>query len=64
MRLDFKLAVIKSGRPQYEIAREVGVPESRLSKFIRGYGSLRPEQVEKLASILGLEQESAGGKVS
>lgn len=54
MRLDLKLAVIQSGRPQYVIAQEIGVPESRLSKFIHGYGTLRHDQVEKLHALLGL----------
>jgi hypothetical protein len=55
MRLDIKLAVVQSGRRQYEIAQELGVPESKLSKFIHGYGTLRPEQIEKLHALLGLE---------
>ena len=56
MRLDIKLAVIQSGRPQYAIAQEIGVPESRLSKFIHGYGTLQREHVDKLYTLLGLEQ--------
>jgi hypothetical protein len=28
MRLDIKLAIVKSGRPQYQIAQALGVPES------------------------------------
>ena len=63
MRLDLKLAIVKSGRPQYEIARELGVPESSLSKFIGGYGSLRPEQVKKLEAILRVEEETASGAI-
>ncbi len=55
MRLDIKVAIVKSGRAQYEFAHEIGVSESRLSKFIRGYGTLRPEQAQKLAELLGLE---------
>jgi hypothetical protein len=33
MRLDIKLAIVQSGRPQYAIAQELGVQESWLSKF-------------------------------
>ena len=54
MRLDIKLAIMQSGRAQYAIAQDIGVPESRLSKFIRGYGTLRQEQGEKLQALLGL----------
>jgi plasmid maintenance system antidote protein VapI len=57
MRLDIKLAIVKSGRPQYVIAQELGVPESTLSKFVRGYGALRPEQEQKLTEMLGLQGE-------
>lgn len=57
MRLDIKLAIVKSGRPQYQIAHELGVPESQLSKFVRGYGALRPEHERKLMQLLGLDRE-------
>ncbi|MBI4639921.1 MAG: helix-turn-helix transcriptional regulator [Candidatus Tectomicrobia bacterium] len=63
MYLDLKVAIVKSGRLQYQIAQELGVPESRLSKFLRGYGSLRPEQIQQLHAILGLERaENASTK--
>ena len=58
MRIEIKLAIVRSGRPQYAIAHELGVPESRLSKFVRGYGTLRPEQERRLAELLGLREES------
>ncbi len=54
MRLDIKLAIVQSGQPQYAIAQQIGVPESRLSKFIHGYGTLRQEHVDKLQVLLGL----------
>ena len=58
MRLDIKLAIVKSGLPQYRIAQKLGVPESTLSKFVRGYGALRQEQEAKLAELLGLRADS------
>jgi len=60
MHLDFKVAIVRSGKPQYRFAQEIGVSESRLSKYIRGYGSLRPEQIEMLAALLGLQKEFVG----
>ena len=54
-RLDLKIAIIRSGRHQYEIARTLGASENALSKFIRGHGTLRPEHVEKLYALLGLK---------
>lgn len=55
VHLDIKLAIVQSGQPQYAIAQQIGVPESRLSKFIRGYGTLRKEQVARLYELLGLK---------
>jgi transcriptional regulator with XRE-family HTH domain len=60
MHLDEKLAIVKSGKPQYWFAQHIGVSESRLSKYLRGYGSLGPEQLEKLAALLGLQKEFVG----
>jgi transcriptional regulator with XRE-family HTH domain len=54
-RLDLKVAIIRSGRHQYEIARAIGVSENALSKFICGHGTLRPEHLEKLNTLLGLK---------
>ena len=61
MRLDVKVAILKSGRKQYEIARELGIPESSLSKYIRGYGVLSPGHKSKLAQLIGLSQEGSAG---
>ena len=58
MLYDIKLAILKSGRPQYEIAREVGISDSQLSKFLYGRARLRPELVRKLRILLGVEAES------
>ena len=60
MHLDLKVTIVRSGKPQYWFAQQIGVSESRLSKYLRGYGSLRPEQLEKLAVLLGLQKEFVG----
>ena len=52
---------MKSGRKQYEIAQELGVPESTLSKYVRGYGVLSQDQATKLAQLIGLEEEVIEG---
>jgi hypothetical protein len=59
MRLDVKIAILKSGRRQYEIAQELGVPESTLSKYVRGYGVLSQDHTCKLAQLIGLPQEGS-----
>jgi plasmid maintenance system antidote protein VapI len=61
MRLDIKVAIVKSGRKQYEIAQELGVPESTLSKYVRGYGVLSQDHATKLAQLIGLEEEVIEG---
>ena len=57
MRLDYKLAILKSGRRQYEIAHASGLSEGRLSRFIRGRERLRPEEENRLRTVLGLGTE-------
>ena len=61
MRLDVKMAILKSGREQYEIAQELGIPESTLSKYVRGYGVLSQDHTSKLAQLIGLSQEGSAG---
>jgi len=57
MRLDFKIAILKSGKHQFEIAHEANLSEGRLSRFLRGREQLRPEEEAKLAAILGVTAE-------
>jgi hypothetical protein len=57
MRLDYKLAILKSGRYQFEIAHASGLSEGRLSRFIRGREHLRPEEEQRLRTVLGLVTE-------
>jgi hypothetical protein len=60
MRFDYKLAILKSGRYQFEIAHESGLSEGRLSRFIRGREHLKPEEEQRLRTVLGLEVEVEG----
>jgi DNA-binding transcriptional regulator YdaS (Cro superfamily) len=43
MRIDIKLAMVRCGTPQYQVAQAIGVSENALSKYIRGHGKLPPE---------------------
>ena len=61
MRLDVKVAIVKSGRKQYEIAQELGIPESTRSKDVRGYGALSQDHTTKLAQLIGLNEEGSAG---
>lgn len=62
MRLEVKTAILKSGRPQYAVAQEIGVSEDRLSKFIHGRVKLSADQMGRLNLILQLENLEASGE--
>jgi hypothetical protein len=57
MRYDFKIAVLKSGKHQFEIAHEAQLSEGRLSRFIRGREQLRPDEERRLREVLQLPVE-------
>ncbi len=57
MNVALKLAIIKTGRHQWEIAREASIHEARLSKFIRGYGNLGKDEKQRLEAMLGVPVE-------
>jgi transcriptional regulator with XRE-family HTH domain len=55
---ELKVAILMSGRPQYEFAKELGISDSQLSRYLHDRVSLPPEQVVKLRALLGLELET------
>jgi hypothetical protein len=57
MRTDIKIAVIKTGRKQFEIAAEAGINELKLSKYIHQRAPLTVAEEKRLLMILGLAQE-------
>jgi hypothetical protein len=59
MRIDYKIAVLASGRHQYEIAKAAKITEGRLSRFIRGRERLRPDEEQRLREVLGLLAEAS-----
>lgn len=59
MRLDIKVAIVKSGSLQYQVAQAIGVSENALSKYIRGHGQLPLDKVNQLTALLGLDKEEA-----
>jgi hypothetical protein len=58
MRTDIKIAIVRSGRRQFEIAAEAGIPEIRLSKYIHNRVALTAAEQKRLLAILGLDQET------
>jgi hypothetical protein len=57
MNLALKVAILKSGRRQWELARAAGIHEARLSKYIHGYGTLSAGEKERLEALLGVPVE-------
>jgi plasmid maintenance system antidote protein VapI len=55
-RLDYKLALVRLGLRQYQVAMAAGLHESKLSAFLTGRVQLKPDQLERLKSVLGLEE--------
>lgn len=50
-----KKAVRQSGLSKYRIARDTGILETSLGRFMRGETSLRLDKADLLADYLGLE---------
>ena len=48
-------AIVDSELTRYEISKLSGVPESVLSRFVRGHRSVGLDTVDRLARVLGLE---------
>jgi len=59
-RLEIKARIVRSGRRQYEIARELGVGEQQFSAFLRGVRKLPPEKVLHLEHLLGMTPAAIG----
>jgi transcriptional regulator with XRE-family HTH domain len=53
VRMALKVAIIEADTTQRKVAREAGMPESRLSDIIRGWSMPRPDEREALARVLG-----------
>ena len=57
MDIHLKLAILKSGKHQWEIAREAGISETKLSKHLRGYGHLNEAELHRLSTVLAIDVE-------
>ena len=65
MDVALKVAIVKSGKCQWEIAQESGISESKLSKHLRGHGHLSEAELHRLYTVLKLggEQEPMAARV-
>jgi transcriptional regulator with XRE-family HTH domain len=52
-----KAGIHQSGKPLYRLAKESGVSQPIIYRFVSGERDIRLETAEKLAASLGLELE-------
>lgn len=48
-------AVLQCGQTRYRIAKETGITEGQLSRFVRGHSRLTLDTLDVLGEYLGLE---------
>jgi transcriptional regulator with XRE-family HTH domain len=49
-----RAVIEKSGLTRYRIAKETGIPESNLRRFVQGEMSVRLDNADRLAAYFGL----------
>ena len=49
-----RIAIEESGVSRYQIAKDTGILQGSLSRFVRGETSLRLDKADRLAAYLGL----------
>ena len=54
-RVEYKIAMLRLGQHQYEIAHAAGLHESQLSAFLSGRVGLNQRQIAQLQAVLGME---------
>jgi transcriptional regulator with XRE-family HTH domain len=52
MNIKLKLALIQSGRSQFEVAQQLGISETRLSRLVRGRLPPSDDEAKRIARIL------------
>jgi hypothetical protein len=55
--IDLKIARIRQGRRQLEIAKSTGIHATRLSKIENGWEQARPDELERLRIALNLNEQ-------
>lgn len=55
-------ALEQCGQTRYAVGKATGIPASTLSRFVAAGKPLRGENIDKLASYLGLELTAKRGK--
>jgi transcriptional regulator with XRE-family HTH domain len=58
--IEYKIARIRQGRSQLEVARQVGIHPTRLSKIENGWEQPREKEVTAIRTALNLEDSPNG----
>ncbi len=64
MNTELKKRIIESKKPQIAMAREIGIPESHLSKIVNGWINPKADLKERLAHALNCEVKDIFDAVS
>jgi transcriptional regulator with XRE-family HTH domain len=56
MNEKLKAYLARTGRRQYQIAREVGLTENELSRIVRGRRMATPDERRRLSLVLGVAE--------
>lgn len=51
--LELKMALLRTGVPQFEAARRIGISETRLSRILCGRIEATPSEQSALATLVG-----------
>jgi transcriptional regulator with XRE-family HTH domain len=52
---NLRMARIKAGKSQWDVAIETGIPQAYLSLYERGYRKPKPEHLKTLSRFYGVE---------
>src|SRR4051794_33579970 len=55
MRIGLKLAIIRAGKTQRQVASETNIPENRLSELVRDWADPREVERTALSRVLGVD---------
>ena len=57
MQETLKMALLRRGQPQYELASRLGIGETRLSRIVRGRVQATAEERLQIADALGVAEK-------
>jgi len=57
MNKHLKISILDYREPAWRVAKQIGIPDSKLSKIVNGYILPTEEEMNRLAQVLGREPE-------